>query len=287
MYGRAAAFDGVGFGSRCMAYDGLTCQVPQPIVPVAKTTKKSKRRSQTNAARVGAGSWLVPAPLVFEITDTELERLAERIVAFAESPELRTWTSSVLSNEGRRGTDLSTESALSETLLKAVQHAEFPLREPTARALYLAAGLLAIGLPTTLVAHGDLQLTRALAAVHADGLWRYADPNGPNLFGHSPPFLRERAIQLAPLANPQADELAQFKKQIDEQRQVIDELHAQLDAIQEALELDLGSVSVSTSSAPASNERIYKYVAVGALGLLVVTLYLLHRERKKRKELDS
>lgn len=268
------------------------------VVPVKPTKpKKAVARTAVGGTPSVARQALFWAPPAFEITERGLELFAEQVATFSETPELRTWASAVLSQAGRQGADLSTETALAKTILTAVQETSLPSSHPTAKALYVAAGLVAVGLPTAVVAHGEFRLTRALAAVQADGRWWYADPNGLHAFGEHAPFRKEKLVRVpvAADAQPKTDELSQYKKQVEEQQRQIQELQERLsqlqaqvtDAVQNVTTLSV-SLSLETSApTPPSNERLYKYVAVGALGLLAVTLYLLHRETKLARVLPE
>jgi hypothetical protein len=266
-----------------MAFDGLAGQVyapPPVVVPLPSAAPLARTKPHQAQASTGGGvawrpTYMAWAP-EFEITEHGLEQLVHRIVAFSESPELRTWTSSVLSIAGRKGIDLSTEKALAKALLETVQQTDFPLYDPTARALYLAAGLVAIGLPTAVVAHGELEFTRALAAVKADGRWWYADPNGPHAFGHHAPFLLEKLFRIPEGPKPPPDELSEYKKQVEEQQRQILELETRLGVLEEQLQT-LRAAPALVAAPTKNNERLFKYVAVGALGLLAVTLFALYR----------
>lgn len=281
---------GYGYGPFAEAHLGLLWdEVAAPLVVVPKKKKKSK--STTNSADTGSGStasaapWLVVSEQpVFELTETALENLAERITEFAQTPELQTWTSSVLSAAGRKGVNLSTEASLARTLLQEVQRADFPLVDRTSRALYLTAGLVAIGLPSALAAHGEVVLSRALSVVHVDGAWVYADPNSPLELGQHAPFLREKIISIPDLPRPEIEEVRKYKVQIEA-------LKAQLAASQQ-LALSLANQILTEVRAPTSvkivyvvqrdpNEWIYKAVAVGAVTLLALALWELHKARRE------
>lgn len=268
------------------------------------TIKKKKAPAKTVSSGGGqAYSTTYTEPLcyeqpVFELTETALEQLASRITAFAQSPELQTWTSSVLSTAGRNGEDLSTEPALARTLLKEVQKATFPLADRTAKALYLAAGLVAIGLPTALVAHGEITLTRALAYVYADTSWLYADPNWDAELGQNAPFLREKVIRIPDLAKPAVEEVRQYKEQIKQQQEQLRQMAVQLETYRGML-TELTTQLATDLSAPAqiqtqqlvvhverdrNREWLYKAIAVGACTLLVVALWQLHKASKQLDE---
>ena len=129
---------------------------------------------------------------------------------------------------------------------------------------------------TTTTRHGEVTLTRALAAVEAGGRWWYADPNGPHAFGGRAPVLREKLLRVPAGAEPPPDELSEYKKQVQEQQEQIRELQAKYAELRGALER-----ATQTTPAPAASPNVYKYVAVGALGLLAVTLVLLYRETRR------
>ena len=104
----------------------------------------------------------------------------------------------------------------------------------------------------------------------------YADPNGPHSFGGRAPFLREKLLRVPAGAEPPPDELSEYKKQVQEQQEQIRELQAKYAELRGALER-----ATQTTPAPAASPNVYKYVAVGALGLLAVTLVLLYRETRR------
>lgn len=276
---------GFGFGSFAEAQLGMLWEETAivPVTPSKPKPRKKEQPAQVPSSGGGGSSWLHPESPVFELTEISLEQLASRIKDFAQSPELQTWTSSVLSTAGRNGTDLSTEKSLARTLLKEVQRTDFPLPDRTARALYLVSGLVAIGLPSALVAHGEVALTRALAAVYADGAWAYADPNGDFDLGQLHPFLKEKIFQIPNLAKPVVEDVRKYKEQIDQ-------LTAQLAASQK-LVLDLASQILSEIHAPSihaikvverdKTEWIYKAVAIGAVTLLALALWELHKTRRE------
>lgn len=279
---------GTGYGALAEATLGLLFELEETaIVPVTPSKPKPKPQKKEQPAQAtssgGGGGWLSPESPVFDLTEISLEQLASRIKVFAQSPELQTWTSAVLSTAGRNGTDLSTEKALARTLLKEVQRADFPLPDRTSRALYLVSGLVAIGLPSALVAHGEVALTRALAAVYADGDWAYADPNGDFDLGQLHPFLREKIVQIPNLEKPVVEDVRKYKEQVEQ-------LTAQLAASQQ-LAMNLANQILAEVRAPSRtinivvhkdpNEWIYKAVAVGAVTLLALALWELHKARRE------
>lgn len=278
---------GFGYGPYAEAHLGMLWdEVGAPLAVVPKKRKKPTTSTSTSAGGGSSspltGLLLVDRP-VFELTETALESLAERVTEFAQSPELQTWTSSVLSSAGRRGVDLSTEASLARTLLQEVQREDFPLVDRTSRALYLTAGLVAIGLPSALVAHGEVVLSRALSVVHADGVWKYADPNSPLELGQHAPFLREKIISIPGLPKPEVEEVRKYKKQIEA-------LKAQLAASQQLAVSLANQILAEVRSPPKTvhvvvqrdpNEWIYKAVAVGAVTLLALALWELHKARRE------
>lgn len=257
------------------------------VVPVKPKRPRGPPQPQPAPAAGGGFSGAYPLAYepVHEITEASLAALAERVAAFAESPELRTWTSAVLSRAGRRGADLSGDRELAQVLLQAVQELSLPvLSDPATKALYLASGLAALGLPTAVVAHGEVVLTRALAAVEASGRWWYADPHGALPLGHRAPFVKE-SIHRVQAVPAQDDELGQLRARVAAQAEEIAALERRLEVLESALaevKLPLAR-EVATAPAP-NNERLYKYVAVGAVALLAVTVYALVRSRAARPD---
>lgn len=248
------------------------------VVPVAPSRPRRATQPSAGGDNPFAGAAPVYQPAPFEITEVGLLELAERVALFAKSPELRTWTSAVLSQSRE---DLGTEVGLARAVLTAVQRATFPLGDPTARALYLASGLAALGLETALVAHGELSLERVLGAVEADGRWWYADPNWFAPFGQHAPFLREHVVRVPSVVRPEDDELAGYRKKVEEQAREILFLRHEL---AEALEAAPATVTRTVVMRDDAELGFYKLLAAGALAATVVALWLLWRERAKRDE---
>ena len=254
------------------------------VVVVAPTKSTSSRN--TNLSPGGANSlWVLPQEIVLD--ETALLELARETAELSQRPELRTWVSSVLSQAGRLGRDLATETAIAQTILAEVQPM---VARPLVKTAHLGAGLLAVGLHVTLVAHGQVQLDKTLIAVYVDGGWRYADPHGAFDLGETVPFKVEKFVPIPNLAPPEpvvtpATPAAPRARTVTWQEVQAPPEVSETDALmQQILQGILADMEPTTPPAPAWRP-IHTVLVVGALGIAALALWQVYEARKELREL--
>lgn len=213
---------GVGYGTFARAHLGYVAdlqpstQVSQPPRnPTPKITLPAPIVLADHDGGFGAGFFQGLRERVRDneaIAENVFVQLAEQVTELSRSPEIRTWTSAVLSQAGRRGEPLKTETDIARVILRTAQRerSSFPLFD-TVR---LGASLVSLGLSTVLVAHGELAFTRALILVKVDGNWSYCDPQGQFELGDHRPFLIERFFHVQHSAA--TDELEAMRQEIQQ-----------------------------------------------------------------------
>lgn len=269
---------GVGYDAFCRAHLGRLCEITAVVVVVTPTKKRARFP--------GGALWAPPRELVLD--EDALCKLACETAELSLKPELRTWASSVLSEAGRAGKDLATETAVARVLLAEVQ----PMTAlPMVKTAHLGAGLLAVGLRVTLVAHGQVRLTKTLVAVYVDGGWVYADPHGTFELGETVPFKIEKFVPIPNLAPPEPV-AAPVPTVVPKARTVTwQEVQAppqpsETDLLmQQILQGVLADLEPTTP--PASAWRpIHTVLVVGALGIAALALWQVYETRRELKEIE-
>jgi hypothetical protein len=194
-----------------------------------------------------------------------IEGLVDRVERYARSPELKKWTGAALTRASAAGADLTTDEGLAAAWLEGARAARLaPLEE----AVLVAAGFVALGLPTAVVVRGS----RALAAVYANGQWRYADPGLP--LGESRPHAGAEEVRRVP--DLPAPEVAELRREVQELRAAVAAQQAEIAWLRAALveatsAIDQQVRSLTLEPAPALTrvERRVDWLAVVLVGAAV------------------
>lgn len=284
------AHEGVGWDPFARAHDGVLWEetaIVVPPQPQASPRPREYSSRNTNLSPGGANSlWVLPQEIVLD--EAALLELARETAELSQRPELRTWVSSVLSQAGRLGRDLATETAVAQTILAEVQPM---VARPLVKTAHLGAGLLAVGLHVTLVAHGQVQLDKTLVAVYVDGGWRYADPHGAFDLGETVPFKVEKFVPIPNLASPEPaappaspEPAAQSRPKVVWRATVSVAVSAPPSEaelfVQQALQRVLAGLETAPAPAQPAWRPVHTLLVVGSLSIAALALWQVYEARK-------